>query len=85
MKEITLDASRRIITNTLWFKELLIPKEDTFKLQPRTDRFINNGRSSMLINGRVNPPRDNLTMNMVSTSKDHSTLFPNYNHTDTLT
>jgi hypothetical protein len=74
------------ITNSLTFKEKLIPKEDTFNVMKlRMDRLTNNGRSSMLINGRVNPPRENLMKNMVSTSKDHSTLFPNYNHTDTLT
>jgi hypothetical protein len=74
------------ITNSLTFKAKLILKEDTFNvMRLRTDRLTNNGRSSMLINGRVNPPRENLMKNMVSTSKDHSTLFPNYNHTDTLT
>ena len=74
------------ITNSLTFKAKLIQKEDTFNVtRLRMDRLTNNGRSSMLINGRVNPPRENLMKNMVSTSKDHSTLFPNYNHTDTLT
>jgi hypothetical protein len=64
LKELTLDASRRIRTNILWFKELLIPKEDTFNKQPRMERSINNGMLSTLTNGRENQLRDNSTKSM---------------------
>jgi len=72
VKENTLDASIKIRTNTLWFKELLIPKEDTFNKQPRMERSINNGTLSTLTNGRESQPRVNLTKNMDSTSREIS-------------
>jgi hypothetical protein len=72
LKEHISEASVR--RNILTFKELLIPKEDTSNaMKQRTERSINNGTLSTLINGRVNQPRVNSTKSLDFTSKDHST------------
>jgi hypothetical protein len=66
-------------------KEKLIPKEDIFKpMRTRMDKSINNGRLSMLTNGRVSQLRANSMKNLDSMSKDHSMSFLLWVQEDTL-
>jgi hypothetical protein len=56
--------------------EMLMLKIEIFKSITREIMaFINNGTSSMPMNGRVNLARVNLTKSSVSMLKDHSMLF----------
>jgi hypothetical protein len=56
--------------------EMLMLKIEIFKSITREIMaFINNGTSSMPMNGRVNLARVNLTKSLVSMLKDHSMLF----------
>jgi len=74
--ELMVLTSEMKEVNTLMFKAKLIPKEDTSNvMRLRVDKSINNGTSSMLMNGRVNPPRENSMKNMVCMSRDHSISF----------
>jgi len=66
-------------------KEKPILKEDTFKpTRTRMDKSINNGRLSMLTNGRVNQLKVSSMKNMDFMSKDHSTSFQLWVQEDTL-
>jgi len=68
LKELTLEPSRRLSTNTSTFKEPLTQKEDISNvMRPRTEESINNGMSSTLTHGRENQPRDNSMKSMDST------------------
>jgi hypothetical protein len=68
----------------LKFKETLTRRIETLRLNHNTEESTNNGTSSMLMNGRVNPAKVNLTKSSVSMSKEISTLFLNYQTTDML-
>jgi hypothetical protein len=71
--ELKVLTSEMREVNILTFKVKLILKEDTSNVTKlKMVRSINSGTSSMLMNGRVNPPRVNSMKNMDSTSKDHS-------------
>jgi len=60
-------------TNTLTFKAKLIQKEDISNVtRLRMDKSTSNGMSSMLMNGRVNPPRESSMKNMDFMSKEIS-------------
>jgi hypothetical protein len=74
--ELMVPISEMREVNTLMFKDPLTLKEDTSNvMRPRVERSINNGTLSMLMNGRVNPPRESSTKNMACMSRDHSMLF----------
>jgi hypothetical protein len=57
----------------------------TLESQDTTERFINNGTSCMLINGRVNQLRVNSTQDSVFTLKETSMSFQPYQVEDILT
>jgi len=59
-------------------------KTETSRSMLNTVESTNSGTSSMLMNGRENQLRDNSMRSSVSMLKEISTLFLNYQKTDTL-
>jgi hypothetical protein len=66
------------------FKEMLMQKTETLWSTIKELQSINNGISSMQMNGRENQERVNSMKTSVSMLKDHSILFPRCLKTDTL-
>jgi hypothetical protein len=63
----------------------LMLNRETLKSIQSMEESTNNGTLSILTNGRENQERENSMKNLDSTLKDHSTLFLNFQPTDTLT
>jgi hypothetical protein len=69
----------------LWrLLETSTKRTETFESIVEIMDFINNGISSMLMNGRENQERESSMRSSDFTLKDHSTLFLNYQTTDIL-
>jgi hypothetical protein len=66
------------------FKEMLMQKTETLWSTIKELQSINNGISSMQMNGRENQERVKSMKTSVSMLKDHSILFPRCLKTDTL-
>jgi hypothetical protein len=66
------------------FKVDLIKRTETSLLTTSMERLTNNLMSYMLMNGRVNQPRDNSIQDSDSMLKDHSTLSQEWVSTDIL-
>jgi hypothetical protein len=70
------DNSLSMKEEKLWmFKEELMPRTETFKLQTKMERSNNNGKLSMLMSIQESQLRENLMKNSDSMLIEISTLF----------
>jgi ribosome assembly protein YihI (activator of Der GTPase) len=82
MKEL-LSETRKVRLSKL--SETLMLKTETSESTMAITESINSGISFMLMNGRANQEKESLMRSLVFMSKETSTLFHNFQTTDTLT
>jgi hypothetical protein len=75
-----MPSSSSILTEEFLIQEMV--RMPTYSQLERMDRFISNGRSSMLKTCQLNPRRESLTKITASLLKDHSTLLLKWNQED---
>jgi hypothetical protein len=83
--EMKLHSLSMIKERYLISKVVLILKADIFSPGTSMERLTSNGKLSMLTSIQKNQRRENSMKNLDFMLKDHSTLFLNYQNTDTLT